>query len=50
MGTAILNATQAVGTWIGDSLISITNGLGGVGSSIVSGTVSVIKTIFVIGS
>ena len=38
MGTALLNAAQAVGTWVGDSLISVANGIGGVGSSIVGGT------------
>ena len=50
MGTALLNAAQAVGTWVGDSLISVANGIGGVGSSVVSGTVSALKTIFFIAS
>ena len=49
MGTALLNAAEAVGTWVGTSLVSVANGIGGVGSSVVDGTVTALKTIFFIG-
>ena len=49
MGTEILNAVQAVGTWVGNGLVSSAQGIGAVCSTIADGTIKFIQTVFFLG-